>query len=395
MAQDNKLLATQATATAARQSAPGELKIADLTRSHGLTDRYDDLLIQLFDTTKNRTSQLVTDSATRFCHHIRHTVNADTAYLCNRASLSLVATSSANSAHDSCKDTEALHTTLTTMVSDLWNCSSAIHLPALKTFANEAGFTYTVLPLRTDHDHLLIVVNAEIDSALAGDYLTDAMTAIFTVFLNSKAHQPTAAMCEAGVVDALHRKYKLSSQAITQRRLDIFSSTLKKHAVEFKGLSLVNKKDKPENLTTTLAAALYETAQLWGRKFTATLDRHCLIESAHGYKTLCENENLLKFSDSRALQIRVHATTLTDYTFIETMENLLHKGVVHPSKLQIDVIVQAEINHKDALKKLCERFGIPVPGRTRREYSSKSLSDEFNLLQTNGFIAPRALKQKT
>jgi len=94
---------------------PGDLKIADLSQGQGLTDRYDNLLNTLCGNTSAHGLDSSTDKATRFCHHIRHALNADTAYLCNRNSLSIVATSSSNNPQLCSDDTQELHTALTTV----------------------------------------------------------------------------------------------------------------------------------------------------------------------------------------------------------------------------------------------------------------------------------------
>jgi len=107
-------------------TSPGELKITDLSQGQGLTDRYDHLLMALFDTSPaENISGRSTNHNNRFCHHIRHALNADTAYLCNRNSLTIVATSSSDGTQECCDDTQEIHTSLLSMVSDLWNCTDS------------------------------------------------------------------------------------------------------------------------------------------------------------------------------------------------------------------------------------------------------------------------------
>lgn len=375
-----------------------ELSIADLIQHNGLTDRYDQTLFTLCDTSACGLTQgftqgitdSITDNTTRFCHHIRHALNADTAYICNRHSLTIVSTSSTNSAQQICSDTEEQHAALTSMVSDLWNCTEALCPPDVKVFADETSFSFCVLPIHTDHDHLLVLTNAEVEKELIGHYITDAITTIYKAFLQCDQLTPEHATLESSVLDSLHKKYQVSSQAITEKRHRLFCGQVQDSAVEFEGLTLINIKDKPEALATTLPNYLYETAALWNNKFKATLDNHCLKESVYGYKTLCDNENLSKFSDGRTLGICVHAETLTDFSFIESLTELLEKALIHSSKLQFNVVPLDDHDHTEALQNLCVRFGMAAPAspaplsNASNTVSPASIAEEFNVMQLHG-----------
>lgn len=375
---------------------PGDLKIADLSQGQGLTDRYDNLLQTLCATASTHGLDSTTDHATRFCHHIRHALNADTAYLCNRNSLTIVATSSSNSSQTISEDTRELHTALTTMVSDLWNCTAPLCPPAIKVFPEERNFSYCVVPMDTERDHLLVIANSEIDNALMGDYIADAMTSVYKVFLKGSEGTPAQTTLESSVLDALHNKYQLSSKAVTKKRHEGFCEQVKESGVEFEGLTLVNIKDKPDPLLARLPSQLYEIAALWdtvtgsgeAAKFKATLDNHCLVESAHGYKTLCDNENLSKFSDGRSLKIRIHAESLSDYSFIETLRDLTEKAVIHGSKLEFSIISVPGIDYSNALQSINKRFGMSVQSPAITNNSPTSIADEFDLMQVHGVKKP-------
>lgn len=383
----------QPTPEQASLTAPGTLKIADLAPGQGLTDRYDDLLLKLCNTAAHLSPTALEDAALRFCHHIRHTLNADTAYLCNRASLSVVTTSSGNGNCETCEDTQSIHSALITMVSDLWNCTTPLCPPVIKVYPNEPGFNYLVIPLATQHDHLLIIVNAEIDTSLASDYLADTVTTIYEVFQNNAGTIPTASVCQQVIFDKLQSTYRISSDTITRARLDLFKNQLSTHAAEFEGLSLASKSTNASELQTSLPDSLYKTAQLWNNNFKSLLDCHALIESAHGYKTLCENENLYKFSDSRALKVRVHAESLTDLYYIATVQELTEKSVIHASRLAFSVIPQPGHEHSDELKKLKDRFGIPHTIASPEAKTSFNIAGEFDIMQVNGIKKATASKQ--
>ncbi len=364
------------------------LKIADLPSGHGLTDRYDDVLLTLCETSAHILSEAISDAATHFCHHIRRALNADTAYICNRASLSVVATSSCESAHESCEDTSSLHSALTAMVSDLWNCNAPLCPPDIKVYPDEACFSYLIIPLATQHDHLLVITNADTDKTLLGDYLADALTAIYEVFLKTNEGVPTSSICKATVFDKLHCKYQISSKEITRVRLELYQRQLKNHAVGFEGLSLASRNTKAEALLTTLPDCLYNTAKLWNHSFRSTLDCYALIESAHGYKTLCDNESLLKFCDSRSLKVRVHAESLTDLRYLAALQELIEKSVIHASRLNFSVIPQPGKRHADTLRKLQDRFGIPYSTASQTPKTPAkadyNFADEFDMLQLSG-----------
>lgn len=375
-----------------RSGITGELRIADLSAAPGLTDHFDEILLKLCDTSAHVMSDVIEDRHTHFCHHIRHTLNADTAYLCNRTSLSIVTTSSANSVHESCEDTRALHSALTAMISDLWNCKTPLSPPVIRVCADEPCYSFNIIPLDTLHDHLLVIVNA--DKTLIGDYLADALNATYEAFLELPATMPAPSVCASIVFDNLHTKYQISSKTITQRRLEIFSSQLKNHAVEFEGLSLASRTCKTNALSTMLPESLYDTAHLWGGKFKTLFDCHALIESSHGYNVLCDNENLLKFSDSRALKIRVHAESLSSPAYLGTLQELTEKSVIHASRLKLSVIPQTGKSHTDALKQLHERFGIPDSASKTPASSTHSIADEFDLMQINGIKTNKAAKKR-
>ena len=387
----------------------GELKIADLyqVQGQGLTDRYDHLLMTLcgdsvadISATIN-TSDIAIENSTRFCHHIRHALNADTAYLCNRNSLTIVATSSSNSSQDSCEDTQELHAALMAMVSDLWNCAAPLCPPDIKVFPDEPNFSYCVVPLDTERDHLLVMVNPEVDQVLIGDYITDALTSVYRTFLQANENTPVETTLQSTVMDALHSKYKLSSKVVSKRRHEIFCRQVKESVAEFEGLTIINKKDKPDPLCTVLPEELYDAAALWDNtanksktaKFKATLDNHCLLESVYGYKTLCDNENLSKFSDGRSLKIRIHAETLSDYSFIETLTDLTEKAVIHPSKLEFSIVPTADEDFTDALQCLCNRFGIPTPSKSIETTQSLSIADGFDVMQMHGVNKPAKVRK--
>lgn len=374
-------------------TSPGELKITDLSQGQGLTDRYDNLLMALSDTSPaENISGRNTNHNNRFCHHIRHALNADTAYLCNRNSLTIVATSSSDGTQECCDDTQEIHTSLLSMVSDLWNCTAPLCMPDIKVFPDEPNFSYCVIPLDTERDHLLVIVNADVDKVLIGDYIADALTSVYKAFLQTSENTRVQPVLEASVLDALHSKYQLSSKSVTERRYELFCSQVKESVAEFEGLTLVNIKDKPDPLLTSLPEALYEVAALWDKtkntnetaKFKATLDTHCLVESAHGYKTLCDNENLAKFSDGRSLKIRIHGETLSDYSFIETLRELTEKGVIHRSKLEFSMVPAPGKDFTDELRSFSDRFGIPTPSSVVATTSPVSIADEFDVMQLHG-----------
>ena len=194
------------------------------------------------------------------------------------------------------------------------------------------------------------------------------------------------------VLDALHRKYQLSSRVISTRRHELFCNQVKESVVEFEGLTLVKIKHKPDPLQTKLPASLYDIAALWDKttdsnetaKFKATLDNHHLVESVYGYKTLCDNENLAKFSEGRLLKIRIHGESLSDYCFIETLRDLTEKAVIHSSKIEFSILPAHGKDFTDALHRLCDRFNIPTQPVAVTPNSSVSIADEFDMMQLHG-----------
>ncbi len=320
---------------------PGQLTIADLPPASGLTDQFDDLLLRLCDTETHASSSTLsaetTDSRTRFCHHLRHALESDTVYLCDRNTLHIVATSSSAHTEQQCADTLALHQALTSVVSDLWHCADPIYLPEISVFPESNRFSFMVLPLLNDTcDQLLIAVDAEVDNTLIGHYFSAAVSGLFNIFISQ--NQPNRTVCESQILDLLQAEFRNSSTVVTDLRLNSFKQQLKSTPVLFDEVTPSSEISSSKALCTQLPEDLYTTAQLWQGDFIAALDSHCLTESSYGYKTLCENYNLLKFEASRPLQVKVHAQSLRHSSYIDTLTKLKEKSVIHDSRLCFDVL---------------------------------------------------------
>jgi len=365
---------------------PDSLTIADLQSTPGLTDQYDDLLFNICDTTHhgligNQTLN-ITDASTRFCLHLRRATNADTVYLCNRTTLDVVATSASNSAKQHCADTQAMHNALTSMISDLWNCTEPFNTPDIRVYADEPQFSYAVIPLDERSDRLAILVSADESESVACNYIAHAISVVYDLYQAHEGKAPSHARCESNVFDALQSNFQNSSNLVTAKRLQLFSQLLKAGQLYFDNIFTEDAPSKA--LSGTLTNGFYQTAQIWGADFTTALDLHYLTEASYGYKTLCESDGQLQFATSRPLELKVHASSLGDPVYIDALRELLEKSVIHASRLQFAVVSQLAESAEpqpEALTELLEEFGAQQsekPAR-KREPSQYSIADEFDV----------------
>ncbi len=384
-----------------------QLTVADVSKTVGLTDQYDDLLLRLCDTQAHSTSIAAikdsADSNTRFCHHLRHALQSDTAYLCNRNTLQVVASSSTASAGQQCEDTDSLHHALTTMVSDLHNCNSVVYLANVGVFPESDKYCYIVTPLNAEQ--LLVVVDAQVPENLLGHYFSEALTGLYLTFQSIQF--PNQAECESSVFDFLHTTFKTSSNAVTSLRMKHFNALLRATPVGFDDISPQSGKThvdhSEEPLCSVLPEQLYKIASLWGDNFKTEIDSYCLTESSYGYKTLCENHELLKFETSRALQIKVHAQSLKDSSYTSTLNELAEKSVIHRSRLLFNLVSdnsKSDLDDQLAQDNVIEQFTRQFQAQSSKAAKAKktgtipgtirgvvNIADEFDLLGTHGVRA--------
>jgi len=365
-------------------ATPPILTVADLKAAPGLTDQYDDVLFKLCDT-----SLLIgnpADASTRICQHLRRATNADTVYFCNRTTLDLVATSSSNTTAHHCADTVSLHNALTSMISDLWNCTTPFCSPPIRAYPDEPKFSYTAIP----NDRMLIVlVNADNSRLLASNYIAHAISVFFDIHQPLEGNTLSQVKCETAIFDALQSSYQNSSTRVITRRLELYQQLLKAGQLNFNNIFA----DKTEALHATLPDDFYTTAEIWGDDFKVTLDMHFLTEASHAYKALCENSELLQFSESRQLELKVFSTSLSDPTYLDALRELLEKSLVHTSRLQFHIRQKSTddtTDYPEALNDLLREFG-QVAGRkhsNKRKHNNKGEQKTYNV--ADDFFVPGA-----
>lgn len=382
------------------------LTIADLTPARGLTDHFDELVKRLCDTSTvdsihpdpnaPEANGSGADAIIRFCHHLRHVSNADTAYLCNRTTLDIVASSSMSRSNQHCADTDMLHNALISMISDLWNCTAALRTPDIRVYPDEPQFSFIILPLAEDTERLMILVNADISDSCLSHYLTHAVSVIYSLFQTRTDHSKP--LCQATVFDALHSCYQNSSDEVAELRLELFARQLKDTRLSLDGLfQSPADNDLLNPLKATLPEAIYDTAALWGPQFKTQADLHFLIEASHAYKTLCETNHFHKFSATRALEIKVHACSLSDSMYINSLRELLERCVLHGSRTLFTVFGQAHMS--DDLSALIKEFNLPDPcisdATEKKPRAPFSIAEEFDVLTiNNGTVDPAGNNRK-
>jgi len=320
-------------------TATNTLTVSDLTVASGLTDRFDVLIDNLANSELLHTPSSTLDNSSRYCQMVRHAVNADTIYLCHRTTLDIVATSSVPCDALPCADTEELHMRLTTTVSDLWMCEETIYLPEISVFSDSKKNAFIVVPL---NNYLLVMVDAEIDPSLLGQYYAYALEQYFTI-LNENPKSDIQSR-QTQLHDALQKRFGNSSELVRTIRLNKFVQTLRLTHIEF-------RKDA-NTWQTDLDTDLYNTAALWGRKFKLALDTFCLTEAAYSYKVLCEHKNMFSFKDAPTLNVTAHQSSLQSVDYIDALQQLIEQVTIHPSRLSITVVPSENNNATSESKTL-------------------------------------------
>lgn len=375
----------------------GSLTIADLQPAPGLTDQYDEVLFSICDTTRHSligNFTVETDTSTRFCQHMRRATNADTVYICNRTTLDVIASSSTSSTSQHCPDTLALHNALTSMICDLWNCETPFCTPALRVYPDEPQFTYVVVPLDKKDDRLAILVNVNNTESLANSYIAHAITVLYDIFQLNEGNTPSHTNCEIQVFNALQARYQNSSTAVTERRLQLFKQLLKVVQIQFS--NIFTPDSETQILSGTMTPEFYHTAELWNDEFKTALDLHFLTEASHGYKTLCDSNQILQFSASRPLKLTLHTCSLHDPEYIDVVRVLLEKSILHASRIQLDIIPSKDDMSEDGggLSELLAEFG--ASGSTGNQQNQRAvrynIADEFDI---TGTMTPGVVNKKT
>lgn len=350
-----------------------QLSIADLTPASGLTDQYDNLLQRLCDTTTYGAigNPAISDINTQFCHHMRQALLGDTVYICNRNTLNIVATSSRTTTSEHCDDTDSMHNAITATVSDLWNCVDPLYMPQVAVFPDSKKLSFIVMPLPAAtidrSEQLLIAVDAEVKPELVSHYFAAAVWDLYKVVKQHKIDARKTEYCEMQISNSLQWKFRNSSNRVTEKRLTQFKQQLKEAPVSFNDVASDSRDEKsPATLCMNLDPTYYAEAKLWGNDFRTALDIFCLIESCHAHKTLCENNEIIKFEASRPLLVKAHAQSFNNEDYIETLKNLLEMAVVHASKIQFDIIsytgLQSDQQHvalQTQVSTLLSKLGVP------------------------------------
>lgn len=378
--------------------------LADLEPACGITDHLDDVIFGLCDTSHTDTlwadsnkQTTVRDGFMQFCQHLRHTTNADTVYLCERQSLRITTTTSA----EYTEDTDELHRALTSAISNVNDCCEAFLLPGVRVFIDQPTLSYTVIPVSgadlqlhampdTQTEYLAVIVDADEEYQQANPYTTEAVQAIFTSII-ADANAPDTRQIQRAVFDQLKRTCSACSNRITARRHEIFLEDLRYVTVHFERLMALGaisdntlggttidnpfvtralESETPDSRGPESGApvtgapvtgapvdafvwgwqsvasliendqyphSLYKQAELWGETFTTAVDIHMLRESAFRYKDVCEAANLNSIDCIKPLCIKVYPHTLLQKSYLDTLQELLEKTVIRGEQVVLEL----------------------------------------------------------
>ena len=376
-------MTTQATPEAPTQASDLstlKLTIADLVPAAGLTDRFDKAIFALCTT--DFVIDGLTNSLERFCHQLRQASDADTVYICDRETLRILATTSA-AGDTGNADTQDIHTALTSMVSDLENCTRPVQLPELRVFPEEKKMAFCAIPLGSAHERLAIIVDADASLKNINQYYADAVTALYRCHTSSPEQyfSPSSRQLQKFVFDELKHHYGVCSTRISQRRFELFCDDLNYIDVQFEKIVELESNgektvwgweviaNRPD--TDQFPRDLFVAAEQWSEEFRTALDLHILKKAAFRYKEVCEAENLLHLDDIKPLCLSVYPQTLLQPEYIATIRELTEKVVTHGAKLVFELSEKISLSNDNAIERQAElnQFAEQL----------QSLRDEFNI----------------
>ncbi|OED42195.1 hypothetical protein AB833_07800 [Chromatiales bacterium (ex Bugula neritina AB1)] len=367
-----------------------QLTVADLQPVQGLSDQYDDAIFALcmIDSCPQVTSSMPIDN--RFCHQLRRAVDADTVYLCDRQTLKILATTSTTTGVDA--DTQTLHAALTSMVSDLQNCSAAVHVPDIRVFTDQEKLNFAVIPVGTADDKIAVVVDADHSIRNFNQYYADCVRELYSCHTTEcykrdpyvtgvEISPPTTREIQTHIFDGLNRRYRTTSARINERRFEIFSEDLQKISVQFEKIQELENSGHTavwgwevvavHQETDLFPQQLFATAEEWGEQFRTALDLHTLTEAAYRYKTVCEAENLIHFSDTKPLCISVYPQTLQQPDYIAMLRDLTEKVVTHGARLVFEISEKLSLASDNSVESLPELNSFAT--------QLQALRDEFGI----------------
>ncbi len=385
-----------------------ELTVADLKPAAGAFDAFDSMVLALCNIS------FITDDliggAERFCHQLRHAMNADTVYLCSRNRLHVTCTTSAaNDVNNG--DTQAIHTALLDMIADLQNCDRAIRPPDLRVFPEEAKLPVTVVPV--SEQTLAVIVDADETYRDLNQYCADVVSALYRC-QTAAAHDgfaPTTQQLQKFVLDVLNRHYQPMSAALTTKRYDMFMDDMTALDTGFEKLIEPQPAGNPLHwgwqaiarypLSHTTVAQLHLSANEWLPEFQTALDLCVLQKAIHGYKSLCESANLQHFDEVTPLCVAVSLQSLQQPAYLDALREMIECSVIAGSHLVFEVcetqVSQTQTHAAvtiteiiDLLKTLREEFGVRflLSDNVLRDASLTTLlALEPDFIRVNQFIS--------
>lgn len=363
------------------------LTVADIAPAAGLSDQYDDAIFALCST--DFALDGLTNSLERFCHQLRHAADADTVYVCDRATLRIRATTS-GAGDVKNADTVDIHAALTNMISDLENCTKPVQLPEIRVFPDEKKMTFSAIPLGPNLERLAIIVDADASLTHFNQYYADAVCALYRCHTAAPEQyfSPSTRQLQKFVFDELNHHYGISSERISERRFTLFSEDLQHLDVQFeKILELQSSGQKTvwgwevianRPNTDQFPKDLFVAAEEWTEEFRTELDLYLLKKAAFRYKEVCEAENLLHLDEIKPLCLSVYPQTLLQPQYITELRDLTEKVVTHGAKIVFELSEKISLSSDNVIERQSElnEFAKQLQS-LRDEFDIRIALDEF------------------
>lgn len=356
------------------------LTVADIAPAAGLSDKYDDAIFALCAT--DFAIDGLTNSLERFCHQLRHAADADTVYVCDRATLRIRATTSASGDVKNA-DTCDIHSALTSMISDLENCTKPLQLPEIRVFPDEKKMKFSAIPLGENHHQLAIIVDADASLNDFNQYYADAVGALYRCHTATPEQyfSPSSRQLQKFVFDDLNHRYGICSRRISECRFALFCEDLHHIDVQFEKILELESSGQTSvwgwevianhPATDQFPKDLFIAAEDWTEEFRTRLDLTLLKTAAFRYKEVCEAENLLRVDDIKPLCLSVYPQTLQQPEYVAELRSLTEKVVTHGARIVFELSEKISLSNDNAIERQSELHEFAK--------QLQSLRDEFNI----------------
>lgn len=338
----------------------------------GVFDKHDGLVEGLMDeVAKNLEFSPAFDRGACFTDAVRNTLGAKLVYIYTNLPNDPVGV---EIKHESCQpgDTsinpQNLYRYVQSGVSGLFTLIGA-HQLSISNAASGANGNLLIIPLSEAGNpakELMMVYGLSYGNRV-DEYIVLVLSTLYSL-LKKPGKDRNRLAC--GVYDAVKSQYNYVSNAMYEKRFEIFTRSLSGIRVFFEPIAYFDKNYQGidiwgwEALARTsenkAPADLFDTAELWGMRFQAELDLHILRTAIDTYKKENAKLNRLRNSDTPPLSINVYPDTLMRKRYRDLLKNILkNEKLISGKKIILEVSEKTLLSHEtdyDSLESKMEHF---------------------------------------